>query len=43
MAELEQLKSGLNELGVADEMRANPKMFEAYFTFNICQDLTAGA
>ena len=30
MGELEQLKVGLNELGVADQMKANPKMFEAY-------------
>ena len=42
MGELEQLKSGLNELGVADEMRKNPTMFESYFTFKDYQDLTAG-
>lgn len=42
MAELEQLKAGLNELGVADQMKTNSKMFESYFTFSQHQDITAG-
>ena len=32
MGELEQLKAGLNELGVADQMKTNPEMFKEYFT-----------
>ena len=35
IAELEQLKAGLNVLGVADKMKECPKMFEDYFTFKI--------
>ena len=42
MGELEQLKAGLNELGVADQIKANPKMFEAYFTFSKHQEITTG-
>ena len=42
IAELEQLKAGLNVLGVADKMKECPKMFEDYFTFNKSQNLTAG-
>lgn len=32
MAELDQLKAGLNELGVCDEMKRNPNHFVDFFT-----------
>ena len=42
MGELEQLKAGLNELGVADQMKTNLGMFKDYFTYSNNQELTAG-
>ena len=42
IAELEQLKEGLNVLGVAEKMKECPKMFEDFFTFNKSLNLTAG-
>ena len=41
MAELDQLKAGLNELGVCDEMKRNPNDFVDFFTRKD-QKLTAG-
>jgi len=41
MAELDQLKAGLNELGIYDMMKSNPSVFFAYFTRKE-QKLSAG-
>ena len=40
-AELDQLKSGLNVLGVSDEMKSNPQIFKDYFTMRV-EKLSAG-
>ena len=40
-AELDQIKLGLNILGVADEMKRNSKIFISYFTRNELQ-ISAG-
>ena len=34
-AELDQLKAGLNVLGVCDEMKNNPGIFKDYFTVRV--------
>ena len=40
-AELDQLKAGLNVLGVCDEMKNNPGIFKDYFTVRV-EKLSAG-
>ena len=41
MGELEQLKAGLNELGVANQLKTNPEMLKKYFTYINSHEVTA--